>query len=48
MEMGLKLLIPGMENSHKARFSAELVFTEPYQCLRDGFKEDIEHDGFVF
>ena len=47
MKMGLKLLIPSMQNSHKSQFSAKLLFTELCQCLGDGFKEDAEHQGFV-
>jgi hypothetical protein len=47
MNMGLELLIPGMQHSHKAWFPPEFIFTERYQCLRDGLKEDGEHHGFV-
>jgi hypothetical protein len=48
MKMGLKLLIPCMEHRHKAQFSAKLVFTELYQCLRNGFKKDVKHQRSVF
>jgi hypothetical protein len=48
MNMGLELLIPGMQHSYKARFAPEFMFTEGYHCLRDGLKEDGEHHGFVF
>ena len=47
MEMGPEPLIPGMQNSHKAGFSAQLVLTELEQGFRDGFKQDVEHDRFV-
>ena len=47
MEMGLELLIPGMQNGHKAQFAADVAFTKLQQGFRDGFKEDIEHEGFV-
>ena len=45
--MGLELLIPGMQKGHKSQFSPELVFTIFKKTLRDGFKEDVEHHGFV-
>jgi hypothetical protein len=47
MEMGLEDLIPGMQNGHKAQFSPQLVLSEFYEGFRGGFKEDIEHHGFV-
>jgi hypothetical protein len=47
MKMGLELLIPGMQDGHKSQFAAKVVFTELKQSLRDGFKEDVEHEGFV-
>ena len=47
MEMGLEPLIPGMQNGYKAQFAAKVVFPELQQGLRDGFKEDVEHEGFV-
>jgi hypothetical protein len=47
MEMAFELLIPGMQNSHKARFSTKLVFSKLKQGLGDSFKEHIEGHGFV-
>jgi hypothetical protein len=47
MKMGLEVLIPGMQKGHKSQFSPELVFTKFKKTLRDGFKEDVEHHGFV-
>jgi hypothetical protein len=47
MKMAFELLIPGMQDSHKARFSTKLVFSKLKQGLGDGFKEHIEHHGFV-
>jgi hypothetical protein len=47
MEMVFELLIPAMQNSYKSQLSAKLVFTEPYQGLRNGFEEDVKHHGFV-
>ena len=42
MKMGLDLLVPGMQNSHKAQFAADIFFTKLQQGFGDGFKEDIE------
>ena len=47
MNMGLELLIPGMQDGHKAQFAAKLLFTKSCQGLRDGLKQDGEHHGFV-
>ena len=50
MEMGIEQLIPGMQNGNKAQFAAEPVFGifgKGEQCLRYGFKQDIEHNRFV-
>jgi hypothetical protein len=48
MKMGLELLIPGMQYAEKPYFSPEFIFPKNDQCLGYGFKEEIEHDGFVF
>jgi hypothetical protein len=47
MKMGLQLLIPGMQNSHKAQFATHVAFSKVKQGFRAGFKEDVEHKGFV-
>ncbi len=36
-----------MQNSNKAGFSTPVVFTKDKQRLRDRFKKDLEHHGFV-
>jgi hypothetical protein len=47
MKMGLELLIPGMQHTDKTYFSSEFLFPKSNQCMRYGFKQDIEHEGFV-
>jgi hypothetical protein len=46
--MGSNVWFFHTQNSHKAGFSAQLVLTELEQGFRDGFKQDVEHDRFVF
>ena len=48
MEMGPEPLIPGVQNSHKAGFSTQLVLSKLEQGFGYGFKQDVEHDRFVF
>ena len=48
MKMGLELLIPGMQNAQETYFSSKFPFPKSDQCFRYGFKQDIEHEGFIF
>jgi len=43
-----ELLIPGMQDSDKAQSPAQFLPSKLDQGLRDGFEEEIEHQGFVF
>jgi hypothetical protein len=48
MEVRFELLIPGMQDSDKAQGPAQFLPPKLDQGLRDGFEEEIEHQGFVF
>lgn len=48
MKMAFKLLIPGMQYSHKTEFSPKLVFAKGKERFSDGFKQNREDQGFVF
>ena len=45
--MGLELLIPGMQHTDKTYFSSQFLFPKSDQRMRYGFKQHIEHEGFV-
>jgi hypothetical protein len=47
MEVGFELLIPGMQDSDKAQIPAQFLPPKLDQGFRDGFEEEVEHDGFV-
>ena len=46
--MGLELLIPGMQHAQKTYFTSKFIFPKSDQCFRYGFKQGIEHEGFIF
>jgi hypothetical protein len=47
MEVCFELLIPGMQDSDKAQSPVQFLPSKFDQCFRDGFEEEVEHNGFV-
>ena len=50
MKVGLKLLVPGMQNGHEPQFATQSVFrlkAKAEQGFGYGAEEDIEHDLLV-
>ena len=45
--MCLEPLIPGMQHADKTYFSSQFLFPKSDQCFSDGFKQHIEHEGFI-
>jgi hypothetical protein len=47
VEMGIEFLIPGMEKGNETSFTAQVIFTEGEQGLRNRFEEDSKELFFV-